>query len=105
MTTFSLRAALAAAATTTAALLVSPLTASAGVMAHVGEGPSDATTAWHLLGALAPVALWGLPLAYVVFTVVSVLPRHPGAQERLAEPRDATFLDRLSLGTDPGEGW
>ena len=105
MNTFSLRAGLAGAATTAAAVLMSPLAASAGVLARAGEGSPDVLSAWSLLAALAPVALWGLPLAYVVFTVVSVLPRYPGPQERLAEPRDATFVDRLSLGTDPRDGW
>jgi hypothetical protein len=98
MTTTSLRASL------TAAILASPLAAAAGVVAVGGEGPSDATSAWNLLGALAPFALWGLPLAYVVFTVVSVLPRGR-VQDRLAEPRDATFVDRLSLFADSREGW
>ena len=105
MTTHSLRAGLAALAAAATALLVSPAAAAAGVLARASESPSEATTVWQLLGALAPVALWGLPLAYVVFTVVSVLPRHPGPQDRLASPRDASFVDRLSLGTDPSQGW
>jgi len=33
------------------------------------------------------------------------LPSHPPLQTRLDEPRDATFLDRLSLRADSREGW
>lgn len=100
MTTYGLRAAF------TAAILASPLTAAAtGVLVRGGEGPPDAFADWLLLGGLAPIALWGLPLAYVVFTVLSVLPRHPRVQGRLAAPRDATFVDRLSLHADSQDGW
>ena len=85
--------------------LMSPLAASAGVLARSAEGPSDAATFWQVLGAVAPLALWGLPLAYVVFTVAAVLPRHPGAQTELEEPRDGSFVDRLSLFADSRDGW
>jgi hypothetical protein len=88
-----------------AAAASSPLTASAGVLARAVDGPSDASAVWHLLGSIAPVALWGLPLAYVVFTVTSLLPRHPKAQAELEQPREATFVDRLSLFTDSRDGW
>jgi hypothetical protein len=84
---------------------VSPLAASAGSVARTAEGPSDASAVWHLMGAIAPAVLWGLPLAYVVFTVVSALPRHPRAQRELEPPRDATLVDRLSLFADSREGW
>ena len=82
-----------------------PLAAHAGVIARSAEGPSDASAAWHVLGVIAPALLWGLPLAYVVFTVASLLPRHPKAQDRLEAPREGTFLDRLSLYADSRDGW
>ena len=88
-----------------AAAVASPLAASAGVIARTSEGPSEASALWHLLGAIAPVALWGLPLAYVVFTVASVMPRHPPVQRELERPRDGSLVDRLSLYADSGEGW
>jgi hypothetical protein len=85
--------------------ILSPLAAFAAVVARGGEGPSDASTLWQALGSVAPLALWGLPLAYVVISVAAVLPRHPKTQTRLDEPRDATFVDRLSIFTDSREGW
>jgi len=87
------------------AAAISPLAARAGVLARAAEGPSDANLVWHLLGVVAPVALWGLPLAYVVFTVASVMPRQPRVQRELEKPRDATMVDRLSLYADSREGW
>jgi hypothetical protein len=92
-------------AATAAAFASIPLAASAGVLARSGEGAPEADALWRLLGAVAPLALWGLPLSYVVFSVVSALPRHPKAQAELDEPRDANFLDRLSLFTDTRDGW
>jgi hypothetical protein len=85
--------------------LLSPIAASAAVLARSGEGPSEAETLWQVLGAVAPLALWGLPLAYVVISVAAVLPRHPKVQTRLDEPRDATFVDRLSMFADSRDGW
>lgn len=82
-----------------------PLAAVGSTLARTGEAPADGSAFWHLLGLIGPTALWGLPLAYVVFSVLPALPRHPGVQDRLAEPRDATFVDRLSLFTDSREGW
>jgi hypothetical protein len=79
----------------------SPLVASASVLTRSAE----ASEAWHLLGAVAPVLLWGLPLAYVVFTVVTLLPPFPRGQKELERPRDGTFVDRLSLFSDPRDGW
>ena len=83
----------------------SPLAASAGVLTRSAEGPSDASELWRLLGAIAPVLLWGLPLAYVVFTVVTLLPPFPRGQKELERPRDGTFLDRLSMFSDSRDGW
>lgn len=83
---------------------VSPLAARAGVIARSAEGPAVGTD-WQLLGVIGPALLWGLPLAYVVFTVVTRLPRHPRVQTKLEEPREATFLDRLSLHADSRDGW
>jgi hypothetical protein len=88
-----------------AAILASPLAAAAAVIARGGEAPTELALAWRLLGAAATTALWGLPLAYVVFTVAAQLPRRPRAQDRLAEPRDATFVERLSITSDTREGW
>lgn len=83
---------------------LSPLAASAGVVARSVEGPADGSELWGLLGAVAPVLLWGLPLAYVVFTVATLLPLR-GGQKELERPRDATFVDRLSMFGDSREGW
>ena len=88
-----------------AAAVSSPVAPVAGVLTHSAEGPSEASALWHLLGVVAPGALWGLPLAYVVFTVTSLLPRHPRAQAELEAPRDASFVDRLSMFGDSREGW
>jgi hypothetical protein len=88
-----------------AAILASPLAAAAAALAGSGEATSEASLAWRVLGAAATTAIWGLPLAYVVFKAASLLPRHPRVQDRLAEPRDATFIDRLSLHNDSREGW
>jgi len=85
--------------------VLSPMAASAAVLVRSGDGPSDANALWQLLGAVAPLVLWGLPLAYVVISVASVLPRHPKAQAELDEPRDATFVDRLSMFGDSRDGW
>ncbi len=86
------------------AAVSSPLAAVAAVAAQTAEGPGDASTAWHLLGTLAPAVLWGVPLAYVVFTVASHLPR-PGGPRGLPPPRDGSLLDRTSIPYDPRDGW
>lgn len=88
-----------------AAAVASPLSARAGLLSRAAEAPPDAGEAWHLLGAVAPTLLWGLPLAYVVFKVVAVLPRDGGAQRELEPPREATLADRTSLHADSREGW
>lgn len=100
MTTFEHRRGLAA-----TTILLSPLVASAGFVLRGAEAGTDAAGAWELLGAIAPLALWGLPLAYVVFSVLVALPRHPRAQDELAEPKDATLVDRLSLHRSSQDGW
>lgn len=58
--------------------------------------PGVDATLWHALGAIAPLAFWGLPLASVVLAVVSALPR-PERDAGRGEARDASWLDRLSL--------
>jgi hypothetical protein len=90
---------------TATAAASSPLAASAAVLARSAEGPSEPSAVWQLLGAWTPVALWGLPLAYVVFAVVSSLPRHPKVQDELEAPRDASLVDRLTLTSDTRDGW
>lgn len=83
----------------------SPLAAAAAVLSRSTEGPAEPGAFTAVLGAFGPVALWGLPLAYVIFTVVSSLRRRPGVQEELEEPREATLTDRLTLTSDTREGW
>lgn len=82
----------------------SPVIAAAAVASRSVDGPGDASAVWHLLGALAPAVLWGLPLAYVVFTVANHLPRG-GGQQDLSPPRDGSLVDRTSLHYDPRDGW
>ena len=58
--------------------------------------PGADSTLWHAIGAIAPLAFWGLPLASVVLAVVSALPR-PERDDGRGEARDASWLDRLWL--------
>lgn len=81
---------------------LAPLAASAGAVAGGAEEGADA--AWRLLAATGPAMLWGLPLAYLVLTVASRLPRRPPARTGPEGPRGAISPGRRSLRGGSREG-